>query len=79
LKLVRTMAGLPKVCNHIHLPVQSGSSRILGLMKPQLYPRSLSRRIEVIKQEVPGVDITTDAMVGSFGTEDDFQETLSAL
>jgi tRNA-2-methylthio-N6-dimethylallyladenosine synthase len=78
LKLVRTMAGLPKVCNHIHLPVQSGSSRILGLMNRNYTREAYLERIEVIKQEVPGVDITTDAMVGfPSETEDDFQETLS--
>jgi len=47
------MAGLPKVCNHIHLPVQSGSSRILGLMNRNYTREAYLERIEVIKQEVP--------------------------
>jgi tRNA-2-methylthio-N6-dimethylallyladenosine synthase len=78
MKLIRSVAGLPKVCKHIHLPVQSGSSRILGLMNRNYTREAYLERIEAIKQEVPGVDITTDAMVGfPSETEEDFQYTLS--
>lgn len=78
MKLIRTMARLPKVCKHMHLPVQSGSSRILGLMN-RIYSReAYLERIDAIKREAPGVDITTDAMVGfPTETEEDFQETVS--
>jgi tRNA-2-methylthio-N6-dimethylallyladenosine synthase len=78
MKLIRSVAGLPKVCKHIHLPVQSGSSRILGLMNRNYSRETYLKRIEAIKREIPDVDITTDAMVGfPSETGDDFQQTLS--
>ena len=78
IKLIRTMAGLPKLCKHIHLPVQSGSTRILGLMNRGYSREAYLERIEAIKNLAPDLDITTDAMVGfPSETEDDFQQTLS--
>ncbi len=72
------MAGLPKLCKHIHLPVQSGSTRILCLMNRGYSREAYLERIEAIKNLAPGMDITTDAMVGfPSETEDDFQQTLS--
>jgi len=78
MKLIRTIAGLPKLCKHIHLPVQSGSTRILGLMNRGYSREAYLERIEAIKNLAPDLDITTDAMVGfPSETEDDFQQTLS--
>jgi tRNA-2-methylthio-N6-dimethylallyladenosine synthase len=78
--LIRTLAELPKVCKHLHLPVQSGSTRILGLMERGYSRDNFKRLIDDIRISVPGIDITTDIMTG-FPTESeaDFQETLSLV
>lgn len=80
MKLVRTVARMQKPCKHIHLPVQSGSTRILGLMNRNYTREAYLDRIDAIKREIPGVDITTDVMVGFPSESDhDFQETVSLL
>ncbi len=77
-KLIRTMAELPKVCKHLHLPVQSGSTRILDEMNRGYDRKTYLLRIEAVRRAIPGIDITTDAMVGfPSETDRDFQETLS--
>ncbi len=77
-KLIRTMAELPGVCNHIHLPVQSGSTRILTKMNRKYTREHYLERIELLRQQIPDVDITTDVMVGFPGeTENDYRHTLS--
>jgi tRNA-2-methylthio-N6-dimethylallyladenosine synthase len=70
----------PVLCNHVHLPVQSGSSRILDRMQ-RLYTRDeYMRRIEWMKQARRSIAITTDIIVGFPGeTESDFADTLSLL
>src|SRR5205807_4162255 len=70
----------PVLCNHVHLPVQSGSSKILDRMQ-RLYTRDdYLRRIEWMKQARRNISITTDVIVGFPGeTEADFEETLSLL
>lgn len=77
-KLINTIAELPKVCKHIHLPVQSGSTRILGLMNRKYTREDYLRLIERIRTAVPEADITTDVMTG-FPTETDrdFEQTVS--
>jgi tRNA-2-methylthio-N6-dimethylallyladenosine synthase len=76
--LVRTIAELPKLCRHIHLPVQSGSSRVLAAMNRKYTRDDYLRLIDMIRKHLPDADITTDAMVG-FPSESaqDFRETLS--
>ena len=66
------------LCEHIHLPVQSGSDRMLRRMK-RLYTRGeYERTVDALRKSVPGVAVTTDLIVGFPGeTEQDFQETLS--
>ncbi len=77
-KLIRTIAELPKVCNHIHLPVQSGSSSILKRMNRKYTQEHYLNKINTIKKFIPDVDITTDVMVGFPGeTDDDFKQTLT--
>jgi tRNA-2-methylthio-N6-dimethylallyladenosine synthase len=77
-KLIATMARLPKLCRHVHLPVQSGSTRILGLMNRRYSREDYLRRIELIRRYMPNADITTDVMVGFPGeTAADFQDTLA--
>jgi tRNA-2-methylthio-N6-dimethylallyladenosine synthase len=77
-KLIHAVASLPKLCKHIHLPAQSGSSRILGLMNRKYTREKYLDVIETIKTEAPGIDLTTDIMVGfPTETEEDFLQTLS--
>ncbi len=70
----------PALCNHVHLPVQSGSTRVLGRMQ-RLYSRDeYMRRIEWMKASNRNIAITTDIIVGFPGeTEQDFEETLDLL
>ena len=76
-KLVRAMAELPRVCRHIHLPVQSGSTRVLAAMNRRYTRDDYLRLIDRIRNAVPGCDITTDAMVGFPGeTDGDYQKTM---
>nr|AEQ20598.1 (dimethylallyl)adenosine tRNA methylthiotransferase [uncultured bacterium CSLF42] len=78
--VIQTMAECDKVARHIHLPVQSGSDRMLASMK-RLYTRQ--EYLEIVKRlrtAIPNLEITTDIIVGYPGeTEDDFQQTLSLL
>ena len=76
--LLDTVAQRPKLCRHIHLPVQSGSTRILDLMNRRYTRETYLQRIEAIKDKIPDADISTDVMVGFPGeTDKDFEETLS--
>ena len=70
----------PNLCDHVHLPVQSGSTRMLSAMQ-RLYTRDeYMRRIEWIKNARRPIAITTDIIVGFPGeTEQDFQDTLALL
>jgi tRNA-2-methylthio-N6-dimethylallyladenosine synthase len=79
-ELIQTIADLPKACKHFHLPVQSGSTRILQLMNRKYSREEYVKLVEHIRKTVPDVDITTDIMTGFPGeTEDDFSETLSLV
>lgn len=79
-ELLETVARFPKLCNHIHLPVQSGSSRILDLMNRRYDRETYLKRVESMCRLIPGVDITTDAMVGfPSETEADFNDTISLM
>ena len=71
-------AELASVCEHIHLPLQSGSSRVLKAMR-RTYDRSrFLDRVALIREHVPDCSLTTDVIVGFPGeTEDDFGETLA--
>ncbi len=63
-KLIEAMAGLEKVCPHIHLPMQSGSDRILDLMDRGYTSRDYRSRVNRLRQAVPGIAISTDIIVG---------------
>ncbi len=79
-ELVRTIADSRKVCDHVHLPVQSGSSRILQRMNRRYSKETYLRLVERIRRALPGAAITTDLIVGFPGeTEEDFQETLDLV
>lgn len=67
-----------KVCEQIHLPVQSGSNRILKKMNRNYTRENYIELIKKIRREIPGVTITTDLIIGFPGeTEEDFEETLN--
>lgn len=77
-ELIECFGDVKSLCEHIHLPVQSGSSRILKLMNRRYTREHYLSLIERLKQRVPDIAITTDIIVGFPGeTEEDFQETLS--
>lgn len=79
-RLMDAMAENDKVCRHIHLPVQSGSSRILKLMNRRYTREDYLNLLSALRQRVPGVELTTDVIVGFPGeTEEDFQETLTLM
>lgn len=78
--LVKTIKKCNKVCNHIHLPIQSGSSKILKMMNRKYDIDYYKNIIKEIRNNIDNIAITTDAMVGFPGeTEDDFMDTLNAF
>ncbi|MFX4260784.1 tRNA (N6-isopentenyl adenosine(37)-C2)-methylthiotransferase MiaB [Pelotomaculum propionicicum] len=79
-KLIKTIAGSKKVCEHFHLPVQAGSSRILKIMNRGYTRENYLGLIEKIRTFVPQANITTDIMVGFPGEdEDDFSDTMDLV
>lgn len=71
---------LPSVCEHIHLPLQSGSSRILKRMRRTYDRKRYLERVSSIRRWIPDCSITTDIIVGFPGeTEQDFEETLEVV
>lgn len=79
-ELIEVMASSEKICKHLHLPVQSGSTRILKKMNRRYTKESYLELAEKIKKAVPDISLTTDIIVGFPGeTEEDFQETLDVV
>jgi tRNA-2-methylthio-N6-dimethylallyladenosine synthase len=78
--VIRAHAELGSVCEHIHLPLQSGSSRILKAMR-RTYDRSrYLDRVAMIREHLPDVALSTDIIVGFPGeTEEDFEQTLEVV
>ncbi len=78
MRLIEAVRDLPKVCKHFHLPVQSGSTRVLEAMRRR-YPReSYLDLVATLRDMVPGIALTTDMIVGFPGeTGADFDETMS--
>ncbi|MBK7172023.1 MAG: tRNA (N6-isopentenyl adenosine(37)-C2)-methylthiotransferase MiaB [Bacteroidales bacterium] len=78
--LLEVMATHVNICNSIHLPVQSGSSRILKLMNRSYSREWYKERLEAIRKYLPDCAISTDIIAGFCGeTEEDHQETLSLM
>lgn len=77
---LEVIAKMPNICKHIHLPVQSGSSRILKLMNRKYTREWYLDRIAAIKRIIPNCGISTDIFCGFHSeTEEDHQETLSLM
>jgi tRNA-2-methylthio-N6-dimethylallyladenosine synthase len=79
-ELIEVIAKYKNICNHIHLPVQSGSNRILKLMNRRYSREWYLSRVEKIRELIPGCGLSTDIFCGFCGeTEDDHAETLELL
>ena len=79
-ELAEAMANLPSLCEHIHLPVQSGSDRTLRRMKRGYSRDDYLKKVELLRTKTPALALTTDIIVGFPGeTERDFEETLSLI
>ncbi len=79
-ELISAIKECRKVCEHVHLPIQSGSSRILGEMNRKYTREHYFNLVEKIRTQVPDISITTDIIVGFPGeTEEDFTQTLDLI
>lgn len=78
--LIEALGTLDKVCEHLHLPVQAGSSNLLKRMNRGYSREYYLELVGKIRESVPGISLTTDLIVGFPGeTEEDFEETLSLV
>ena len=79
-RTLEVIAARKNICNHIHLPVQSGSDRILALMNRKYTRDWYLERIEAIRRIIPGCGISTDLFCGFHSeSEEEFGETLSLM
>jgi tRNA-2-methylthio-N6-dimethylallyladenosine synthase len=79
-RVIDAIAEVEAVCEHVHLPMQSGSTRTLKRMLRRYSREQYLECVARLRRAVPGLSVTTDVIVGFPGeTEDDFEETLSAV
>jgi tRNA-2-methylthio-N6-dimethylallyladenosine synthase len=79
-RVIDALASVPAVCEHVHLPMQSGSTAVLKRMLRRYSREEYVRCLERLRAAIPGLSVTTDVIVGFAGeTEADFAETLSAV
>ena len=79
-RLIHAMRDLPKVCKHLHLPVQSGSNRILKAMRRRYSREEYIDLVSRARQAVPGLTVSTDMIVGFPGeTDADFEQTMDLV
>ncbi len=77
-RLIEAVRDLPKVCKHLHLPVQSGSTRMLQAMRRRHTREEYLDLVARIRESIPGVTLSTDMIVGFPGeTSEDFEQTMS--
>ena len=79
-ELIEAMAKNKKICPHLHLPVQAGSSRLLKRMNRHYDREHYTELVRKLRERMPDISLTTDIIVGFPGeTEEDFEETLSLV
>ena len=79
-EVIETMAAFPNICKHIHLPVQSGSTRLLEKMRRTYTREWYLDRVRKIRECLPGCGLTTDVIAGFCSeTEEDHRDTLSLM
>ncbi len=79
-KLIDTIAKYPQICNHLHLPVQSGSNRVLKEMNRHYTVEQYLDLIDYAKQKVDGITFSSDIIIGFPGeTEEEFEQTLELI
>ena len=79
-EVIETMAAYPNICKHIHLPVQSGSSRMLEKMRRKYDRQWYLERVSKIRSLIPECGLTTDVIAGfSSETEEDHEATMSLM
>lgn len=78
--IIKTIKNYPNISRHIHLPLQSASNRILNLMNRSYTVEKYKEIVQMIRNEIPEISITTDLIVGfPTETEDDFQQTVKTV
>ena len=79
-ELIEVMAKSKKICTHLHLPLQSGSTEILKKMNRHYTKEQYLDLVVRIKEKMPNISLTTDLIVGFPGeTEEDFEDTLDVV
>lgn len=79
-ELIETIKNSKKICRHLHLPIQSGSTKVLSEMNRKYTKEDYLNLVDKIKTAVPEISLTTDIIVGFPGeTEDDFEDTLDVV
>ncbi|MBN1550090.1 tRNA (N6-isopentenyl adenosine(37)-C2)-methylthiotransferase MiaB [bacterium] len=79
-ELIHALAELPKICEYLHFPAQSGSSKILSRMRRGYSREEYLEKVAMIRDAVPEIALSTDVIVGFPGEkEDDFLQTMSLL
>jgi len=79
-ELIEVMAKSKKICRHLHLPLQSGSSRLLKIMNRHYDKKQYLTLVDKIRAAIPDIALTTDIIVGFPGeTEEDFEETMDVV
>ena len=77
---IQAFGDIPNLCEHLHLPVQSGSDRVLARMNRKYRRQQYLEKVQMLRQVVPDISLTTDIIVGFPGeTEKDYLDTISLL